>query len=860
VDEDDAVDAPAWYWDADGDGYGDAGVSDAQCFRPSGYVADGSDCDDAHSDAWPGADEYCDGYDNDCEGDVDEDDAVDASTWFQDADGDGYGDSTVNDVECTAPSGYIADGGDCDDADQAVNPAADEYCDGVDNDCDGTTDESDSLDVRTWYLDADSDGYGDQAMESIACNPPVSHVADATDCDDSDATIYPGAEDTWYDGVDSDCDGGSDYDADGDGYLSDAYGGTDCDDEDAGKYPGISSWLVPDDFATIQEAIDASCTLDSIQVSAGNYTENIDFGYKAIDLIGVDGPEDTTIDGGYGGDPVITIDGVEGGSIQGFTITNGLASAGGGIYVMDSLGLAITDVIVSANAASGMGGGIYIEGSGEIAISDCVVQENLAASAGAGIAARLPMSDASYSVVIDGCDVNLNTSSNAGGGIYLGSMIDASVSNTDVSWNSGLQDGGMTVTADEYGTVELTNVDICDNDVTDDDGGLELRAPDYATIFLTDVVICRNQAADERGALYLHSSGTSASFVFDGVTISDNYAGDPYGGVYAALGDSSSFELTDVEFSGNWAGRDWGAMRVVIGDSSTLLLSDVTVSGNYASSEYAGLALEVDDDATVTGSGLSITDNESSYPGLWAEVSDSGSIVLTNVVIAGNSECGAHLTTSSASDFISITNASVVGNSGSGIYADSYWMSQIELVNVVAAENGGYGVENAGSYEPILECNDIYGNDGGDYYGFSGGDPTGTDGNLSQDPEFVSFSMAMDVETWDLHLSSSSTLVDAGEPTLQDPDGTISDIGAYGGPESSYEYYEDEDADGMFDGWEALHGLDPTADDSADDPDGDGLCNEDELLQGTDPFDGDTDGDGIDDGDEISGGTSPLGE
>jgi hypothetical protein len=50
------------------------------------------------------------------------------------------------------------------------------------------------------------------------------------DCDDGDATVYPGAPDTWYDGVDSDCAGDSDYDQDGDGYDSDAYGGTDCDD------------------------------------------------------------------------------------------------------------------------------------------------------------------------------------------------------------------------------------------------------------------------------------------------------------------------------------------------------------------------------------------------------------------------------------------------------------------------------------------------------------------------------------------------------------------------------------------------------------------------------------------------------
>jgi hypothetical protein len=60
----------------------------------------------------------------------------------------------------------------------------------------------------------------------------------ATDCDDTDATVFPGAVEVFYDGVDQDCSGGSDYDADGDGEDSDAWGGADCDDADASVYPG----------------------------------------------------------------------------------------------------------------------------------------------------------------------------------------------------------------------------------------------------------------------------------------------------------------------------------------------------------------------------------------------------------------------------------------------------------------------------------------------------------------------------------------------------------------------------------------------------------------------------------------------
>ena len=60
------------------------------------------------------------------------------------------------------------------------------------------------------------------------------HLSDV-DCDDEDATVYPGAEEIWYDGRNSDCAYSSDYDADGDGVLHPSGGGTDCDDTDASK-------------------------------------------------------------------------------------------------------------------------------------------------------------------------------------------------------------------------------------------------------------------------------------------------------------------------------------------------------------------------------------------------------------------------------------------------------------------------------------------------------------------------------------------------------------------------------------------------------------------------------------------------
>ncbi len=237
VDEDAAVDAATWYRDSDSDGYGDAATTDLDCSQPSGYVTDNTDCDDTVATTYPGADEYCNGVDDDCDGAVDEDSAVDAVTWYRDADSDSYGDPSVTDLECSQPSGYVADNTDCDDTVATTYPGADEYCNGVDDDCDGDVDEDDAVDVATWYRDADSDSYGDFTASDIDCDQPSGYVADDTDCDDTDPATYPGAPEVPYDGIDQDCSGSDLCDADVDGFDAEECGGDDCDDEDADIRP-----------------------------------------------------------------------------------------------------------------------------------------------------------------------------------------------------------------------------------------------------------------------------------------------------------------------------------------------------------------------------------------------------------------------------------------------------------------------------------------------------------------------------------------------------------------------------------------------------------------------------------------------
>ena len=133
----------------------------------------------------------------------------------------------------------------------------------------------------------------------------------------------------------------------------------------------------------------------------------------------------------------------------------------------------------------------------------------------------------------------------------------------------------------------------------------------------------------------------------------------------------------------------------------------------------------------------------------------------------------------------SVANFSVVANVATSPYAGggiSLGYSFPALTNVVIAWNsapvsGGIGAHD-GSVATLVSC-DLWANDPDDF-GYHP-NPTGTDGNVQIDPGFLA-GTATNPIYWDLHLSATSPLIDAGDPTVLDPDGSPSDIGAYGGP------------------------------------------------------------------------------
>jgi Putative metal-binding motif/FG-GAP repeat len=160
------------------------------------------DCDDADASVNPTATEQCNGFDDDCDAQVDE--APAGETWFNDSDGDGAGDPDASSVACDAPAGAVANADDCDDSDGAVYSGAVEVCNEVDDDCDDEIDEG--VGATIWYVDLDGDGFGDPDGAEERCEGGDGWAANGDDCDDGDAGAWPGAPEV-LDGVDQDCDG-----------------------------------------------------------------------------------------------------------------------------------------------------------------------------------------------------------------------------------------------------------------------------------------------------------------------------------------------------------------------------------------------------------------------------------------------------------------------------------------------------------------------------------------------------------------------------------------------------------------------------------------------------------------------------
>ncbi|GDX78769.1 hypothetical protein LBMAG42_05800 [Deltaproteobacteria bacterium] len=617
-----------YYADVDSDGYGDVLAPDDACALPTGYSRNSDDCDDGDAAVNPAAIELCNGIDDDCDGGVDESDASDSLVWYEDTDADSYGNAAVSMPACYQPAGYVLDNTDCDDGRYETNPGATEYCNGYDDNCDGVIDEDTAADASAWYADSDSDAYGDAGVSDVECYQPTGYVADSTDCDDADATSFPGGIEV-CDGADNDCNGlvddaptdGTTYYADDDadgfgdpadtvsecalpaGYAENNY---DCNDTAptepmvadvySGSASGSGSLTSP--FDSIQDAIDAAT--ECVVAYPGTYAESIDLSGKSLDVWGVEGSETTIINPSLStcdySNPTDCAAAVEidsnGGAtpnLHGFTISGGTGSVSATTTsetCADSSASHAGSDTCTVTTYSYCGGGVHVEGD-DPTLSDLIVYDN-----------QLPDIDQvatgdytqtwlySYGgglCVVDGNvtadDVwVINNQADVGGGIYAAEAALVSLEHSLIGENDASDGGGVMVSD---ATLTTNNSIFACNTATTDGGGFfgegassfagenlafygnesstsgsargaDIWAPSTSTVNVINTIV-----ENDIATALVYGDG-SAILQYNNV-YNDNAAGSTYGGSWSAGAGSISTggNFIDARCDGNAYNDDW---------------------------------------------------------------------------------------------------------------------------------------------------------------------------------------------------------------------------------------------------------------------------------------------------------------
>jgi predicted outer membrane repeat protein len=435
---------------------------------------------------------------------VDEDDAVDAPTWYADADADGFGDPASPTSSCTQPSGYLADASDCDDASDAIHPGGTEICDGLDNDCDGATDANGliTVDGRTNYSRMRTALAGATSGSTIrVCDGTYSGNL-ATEFDltivSQNGPSSTALEGIGFNGVIDVRSGTLTLSGftltGGEGFLSTAFvtsaGGAvliqsgdpvlieDCIFESNTAYDGGALAVADGGTVTVTGtsfadnwadgyggaicAGDAALVLSDV-VLEGNSANfggalNQDGGTLALDATTFEGnfatfggalrlagdteataSADTLITGnstnGWGGGAFFDALSVSTGLAV--TWTGGIFEAntadiwGGGLMVWadDSVATSVEDITCTDNSAAALGG--CLKAMGAVTLDNSIVSANRA-----GWGGGVHVLDGS--VAVTGCSVTTNTASHLGGGAYLDEGASLQSSTTD--WGSGTTD------------------------------------------------------------------------------------------------------------------------------------------------------------------------------------------------------------------------------------------------------------------------------------------------------------------------------------------------------------------------------------------------------------------------------------
>ena len=673
---------------------------------------------------------------------------------------------------------------------------------------------------------------------SVACAPSIGgddgstgKTDDSSDGSDDDGTGGPGDTDD----PDDSGDPPGPVDEDGDGFTEDE----DCDDTDADINPDAEEVhdgedndcddyvdeveVCEDGVGVLQQAIDDAEDGATLLLCPGTWTEQLVLDRRELQIVGIEGADETTVSAGGSGRALtvvdrseVVIDGITlrdgvsdlGGvavcdgselDLVAAVVTGGQAENGGGVAAVDCT-LNIVDSTVQANMATQYGGGVFTSGSsGELLRT--TIDGNTAAEGGGAFTY-----DGSIDVTSSVISANAATTTDeeawgpggGGGGLWSagGTVSDSQIIGNTSAYQAGgayfyrgrpefignLVDGN---TCGEDGAGVYFNISTAtiegntfqNNEAADDAGGLRLY---YGNSTIENNEFYDNTANDDGGgAKFSHSEHYFANNYMEG-----NRTGDAGGGLEL---DNDSTHVVDSTFIDNEAYRGAGLHNWRTEARFTIEWSDFV--SNAASDCGGGLQFD-NSPYVVTVSNLWLEGNTADdgsglcVDRVYRDPEDVGGqenyfqntlLDLENLVFVDN-DAGDDGTIYVRAGVVDIVNVTLADNEGNGVAGVAVKGSAVSLINGIISDSSGgpaLYVEDTEDGEGSLSVrySNLHDNDS-----VASGleDPRGVDGNIDEDPDFDS--------SGDYTLDASSPCIDAGDPSLRDPDGSRSDMGAYGGP------------------------------------------------------------------------------
>ncbi len=586
------------------------------------------------------------------------------------------------------------------------------------------------------------------------------------DCDDARSDVFPGAPDDWYDGIDADCAGNADYDQDGDGYAADE---DDCNDTDAAINPAAAE-------TDCTDATDYDC--DGVTLYADGDTDGVP------ECIDCDDADAGVGDGLYwhadaDGDTYGNPDDVE------------YACAPTGDRVADATDCDDTRDDIHPGAAEYCGGTDH-DCDGEGTEDNSVDRITFYADADTDGQGN-PDGPILACVAPPGFVCNDTDCDDTDDNVYVGAPEWAC--NTTDDDCDGEQPTVTIRVPEDYPEIQDAIAASVEGDVICVDAG---TYEENVEVYRSNIILegagvglsIIDGDARNRAVTMSYVSGVELR----GFTLTN---GAVYGGsgVYVDHGEDVRLEALDV--SGNAA----GGVSVYDG-SATLRLVDI--HDNTADAYWGeGTGLWVAS-STVSAWRVRIVANEMAVSEgcagvgayLQASVADFDQVIIaanrcvTSDDGAAAGGVGVHLqggTELAITQSVLFANEANVGaatsNSSVNFYADGGGdaVTAVNLVNAGALAGdatpcGGWCGATDADWD--IEYTDTWGNAG---TAFSFADPTGSDGNIAVDPMFLD-TTAVDPMDWDYTLAPASPLIDAGDPSVLDPDCSVGDVGVFGGP------------------------------------------------------------------------------